>query len=68
MTKPTVKEHADKAAERIARGENRREVYVAIVRENDLTLGECAALRQAIDDAVISRLIRLQSVADSIRL
>ena len=63
----TVKDHAKDAAEKIARGANKREIYADIVRTADLTIGECAALRNSIDAEIIARLVDLQKVADSIR-
>lgn len=64
----TVKEHAKQIAENVARGAVAREEYSRVVRESDLTLGECSALRNEIDQAITARLRDLQKMADSLRI
>lgn len=63
----TVKEHAARIAENVARGAEARVEYSDTVRDNDLTVGECAALRVEIDRATTARLRELQKVADASR-
>ena len=64
----TVKQHAAEIAEKVARGATPREEYSNVVRDCDLTMGECAALRNEIELAIHARLRDLQKVADSLRI
>lgn len=64
----TIKQHASEIAEKVARGATPREEYSNVVRDCDLTLGECSALRNEIELAIHSRLRDLQKLADSLRI
>lgn len=62
MAKLTVKEHAAAIAKAVAKGAETRIAYSKVVAEADLTMGELAALRHEIDQALVS-LLRKQGAA-----